>query len=86
MNDPHLHSLPERGDSFHAHEHGPKSFGFAFALGISLNLGFVFVEAAFGFISNSTALIADAGHNLSDVLGLVVAWAAAAFLVSACAL
>lgn len=59
------------------HAHSPASFGNAFAIGISLNLGFVIVEATLGFLSNSTALIADAGHNLSDVMGLVVAWAAA---------
>lgn len=48
----------------------------AFAIGTTLNLGFVAVEAVFGFVSNSMALLADAGHNLSDVLGLVVAWGA----------
>jgi len=60
----------------HAHTHVPKSFGFAFALGAALNIGFVIVEATFGFLSNSTALLADAGHNLSDVIGLLVAWVA----------
>src|SRR5215468_5478254 len=60
------------------HSHAPKSFGLAFALGTALNAGFVVVEAVFGFLSNSTALLADAGHNLSDVFGLLVAWAAAA--------
>ena len=44
----------------------------AFALGIALNIAIVVVEAIFGFLANSMALIADAGHNLSDVLGLVV--------------
>ena len=52
-------------------------FGRAFAIGIALNLGFVLVEPVFGFLANSMALVADAGHNLSDVLGLVVAWAGA---------
>jgi len=61
----------------HGHSHAPKSFGLAFALGTALNAGFVVVEAVFGFLSNSTALLADAGHNLSDVLGLVIAWTAA---------
>jgi len=65
-------------DGAHGHSHAPKSFGFAFALGTALNTGFVVVEAIFGFLSNSTALLADAGHNLSDVFGLLVAWAAAA--------
>jgi cobalt-zinc-cadmium efflux system protein len=66
----------ERG-SGHLHVHAPKSFGFAFALGAALNIAFVVVEAAFGILSNSTALLADAGHNLSDVIGLLVAWGAA---------
>ena len=56
------------------HHHQPKRFGRAFAIGIVLNLGFVIVEAAFGFATNSLALLADAGHNLSDVLGLMMAW------------
>lgn len=63
----------------HGHSHGAAAnFDRAFAVGILLNLGFVVVEAVFGFIANSVALMADAGHNLSDVLGLVVAWAGAA--------
>jgi cobalt-zinc-cadmium efflux system protein len=62
--------------STHAHSHAPTDFGKAFAIGIALNIAFVILEAAFGVISNSMALIADAGHNLSDVLGLVVAWVA----------
>jgi len=58
----------------HHHHHAPKSFGRAFAIGIALNLIFVFVEGAYGFFSNSLALLSDAGHNLSDVLGLFLAW------------
>jgi cobalt-zinc-cadmium efflux system protein len=58
------------------HVHAPASFGAAFAIGIALNTAFVIAEAVFGYISNSMALVADAGHNLSDVLGLLVAWAA----------
>jgi cobalt-zinc-cadmium efflux system protein len=67
----------------HSHGHTPRfevgasDFGRAFAVGIALNLGFVVVETIYGFIAGSMALIADAGHNLSDVLGLVVAWAGA---------
>jgi cobalt-zinc-cadmium efflux system protein len=64
-----------RGHS-HAHSSVP-DYGRAFAIGIALNLGFVIVETVYGFIAGSMALIADAGHNLSDVLGLVVAWAGA---------
>src|SRR6476659_1489165 len=60
----------------HDHQHNDgASFGRAFAIGIALNLGFVIVETIFGFAANSMALLADAGHNLSDVLGLMVAWA-----------
>jgi cobalt-zinc-cadmium efflux system protein len=61
----------------HGHVHAPQDFGRAFAIGIALNLAFVAAETVFGFIANSMALLADAGHNLSDVLGLVVAWAGA---------
>jgi cobalt-zinc-cadmium efflux system protein len=60
-----------------AHSHAPKDFGRAFAIGVVLNLAFVAIEAIFGVLANSTALLADAGHNLSDVIGLLVAWGAA---------
>jgi cobalt-zinc-cadmium efflux system protein len=59
------------------HHHAPKDFGRAFLIGIALNTGFVVVEAAMGFSSSSLALLSDAGHNLGDVLGLVLAWIAA---------
>lgn len=59
------------------HSHGPADFGRAFAIGTVLNLGFVLVEGAAGFLTDSVALLADAGHNLSDVLGLLVAWGGA---------
>ena len=61
----------------HSHAHAPADYGRAFAIGIALNLAFVAAETVFGFIANSMSLLADAGHNLSDVLGLVVAWAGA---------
>ena len=62
----------------HSHDHRHASdYGRAFAIGIGLNLGFVVVETIYGFLAGSMALLADAGHNLSDVLGLVVAWAGA---------
>jgi len=64
------------GHDHHDH-HAKADFGRAFAIGIALNLGFVAIEAVYGFIANSMSLLADAGHNLSDVLGLVVAWAGA---------
>jgi cobalt-zinc-cadmium efflux system protein len=59
------------------HAHAPADFGRAFAIGITLNVVFVLTEATFGIIANSIALLADAGHNLSDVLGLIAAWGAA---------
>ncbi|GLR47638.1 cation diffusion facilitator family transporter [Sphingomonas astaxanthinifaciens] len=64
--------------SDHGHSHAPADFGRAFAIGIALNVTFVAIEAGYGVITGSLALLADAGHNLSDVLGLLVAWAATA--------
>ena len=81
----HSHDHPHADDHRHGHDHGhgghahahvPKNFGTAFAVGIGLNTAFVAVEAAYGILSNSMALVADAGHNLSDVLGLAAAWVA----------
>ena len=59
------------------HTHAPADFGRAFLIGIVLNTAFVAVEAFYGFVSGSMALVADAGHNLSDVLSLILAWGAA---------
>lgn len=73
----HDHTGHDHGHGHAGHSHAPANFGTAFAVGIALNTAFVAIEAGYGFISNSTALLADAGHNLSDVLGLVVAWIAA---------
>lgn len=88
----HDHSRKESGGHTHSHAHDhahgdshgevghvhpPASFGMAFAVGAGLNTLFVIAEATFGILSNSTALLADAAHNLSDVLGLLIAWAAA---------
>ena len=61
----------------HDHEHAPTEFNRAFAIGIALNIAFVAIEAFYGWKINSLALLADAGHNLSDVAGLVLAWGAA---------
>ena len=69
----HKHSHDHGG---HSHSHAPASFDRAFLIGITLNTGFVIAEATYGVLANSLALIADAGHNLSDVLGLLLAWAA----------
>ncbi len=60
----------------HDHAHGAPSANRAFAVGVGLNLGFVLLEAGFGLWANSLALLADAGHNLSDVFGLLLAWGA----------
>ena len=63
--------------SGHKHHHAaPADAGKAFFIAIALNSVFVVVEFGYGFVANSTALMADAGHNLSDVLGLGLAWAA----------
>ena len=62
----------------HHHHHAPPDYSRAFAVGVVLNLGFVIVEASYGFLSGSLALLTDAGHNLSDVMGLLLAWGAAA--------
>lgn len=60
----------------HGHEHGPTNYGRAFVIGTTLNLGFVLIEVIYGISAHSVALLADAGHNFSDVLGLVLAWVA----------
>jgi cobalt-zinc-cadmium efflux system protein len=61
----------------HGHSHGPPDYGRAFAIGIALNLAYVAAEATFGVLAGSLALLADAGHNLGDVLGLALSWGAA---------
>ncbi|GCL64233.1 cation diffusion facilitator family transporter [Pseudaquabacterium pictum] len=73
----HGHSHGHAHGHGHTHAHAPANFDRAFALGIGLNIAFVAVEAFYGWRVNSLALLADAGHNLSDVAGLVLAWAAA---------
>ena len=70
----HGHSELARG---HSHAHTPLDYGRAFAIGIALNLVYVIGEAIAGIVSGSLALIADAGHNLSDVLALSLSWGAA---------
>jgi cobalt-zinc-cadmium efflux system protein len=76
----HAHSHTHSGPSgchgphdAHGHHHGPQNFGMAFAIGIGLNIAFVVIEAVAGLLYGSMALVADAGHNLSDVLALVLA-------------
>jgi cobalt-zinc-cadmium efflux system protein len=84
----HDHGHGKQQHSHHGHDHGhghghhhhhgdPNTMGRAFAIAIVLNTVFVAVEFFYGFLANSTALMADAGHNLSDVLGLMLAWGAA---------
>ena len=60
----------------HEHTHGAGEHNWAFGLGVILNVGFVVVEAIAGFLAGSLALLADAGHNAGDVLGLLLAWGA----------
>ena len=75
--DEHLHEGHDHTHGAgHTHGHAPKDFGLAFAIGTALNLGFVIIEVIYGLLANSIALVADAGHNLGDVLGLLMAWVA----------
>ncbi|HUA76307.1 MAG TPA: cation diffusion facilitator family transporter [Acetobacteraceae bacterium] len=71
------HGHASQGHAGHGHHHGAASFGWAFPIGVALNAGFVVFEVVGGVLANSTALLADAGHNLGDVLGLLGAWVAA---------
>ena len=75
----HDHSAPGHSHAGHQHAAPPPGGGFsaAFAIGIGLNLAFVIAETIGGFWANSSALLSDAGHNLSDVLSLALAWGAA---------
>ncbi len=65
------------GHAHAGHSHAPADFGRAFLIGIVLNTAFVVVEGVYGALSHSLSLVADAGHNLGDVAGLALAWAAA---------
>ncbi len=61
----------------HNHSHSrQKNYGKAFAIGIILNTAYVAIEAFYGLVIDSSALLADAGHNASDVLSLILAWGA----------
>jgi len=73
--DPHDHGH-DHGAHGHAHVMPTDGISLRMGIAVALNVVFVVIEGGFGFLSNSVALIADAGHNLSDVLGLVVAWGA----------
>jgi cobalt-zinc-cadmium efflux system protein len=71
----HGHGHDHGHDHGHSHSHAPANFDRAFAIGVGLNVAFVIAELVFGLRTNSLALVADAGHNLGDVLALVLAWA-----------
>ena len=66
-------------DHYAKHPQAPINYRKAFAIGIALNVSYVAVEAVFGLFAHSLALVADAGHNLSDVLSLLLAWGASEF-------
>jgi cobalt-zinc-cadmium efflux system protein len=70
-------SLHHPHDHAADHDHSAAPYSRAFVIGIALNLGYVAIEAGYGWSVNSLALLADAGHNLSDVIGLVLAWGGA---------
>lgn len=73
----HGHAAGHAHDHGHGHHHhGPTSHGRAFAIAVALNAAFVVAEVIAGLVSGSTALLADAGHNLGDVLSLLLAWGA----------
>lgn len=74
----HGHGAHGRSHGLGGHTHAPTNFDRAFAVGVALNTGFVAVEAVYGLLTNSLALLADAAHNLGDVLGLLLAWGAVA--------
>lgn len=83
LHDNDNHEPEEHDDHGHnhgpgGHSHAPKNFGMAFAIGTTLNFGFVVLEVVFGIYAHSLALVADAGHNMGDVLGLLLAWGASA--------
>ena len=63
----------------HRHRHTAKDFGVAFAVATGLNVLLVFIQIVFGFLGHSVALLADAGHNAGDALGLMLAWGAHVF-------
>ena len=69
----HDHKHDKKG---HGHSHGPMNYDRVFAIGIALNISYALIEVVAGFWLNSLSLVADAGHNLSDVFGLLLAWGA----------
>lgn len=74
---PHDHPHGRGHDHSHGHSNAPATFGRAFAIGAAVNMAFVALQVFYGLAANSVALLADAVHNLGDVLGLLIAWGAA---------
>jgi cobalt-zinc-cadmium efflux system protein len=71
----HKHDTHDKHDKHgHGHSHGPMNYDRVFAIGIALNVSYALIEVVAGFWLNSLSLVADAGHNLSDVIGLLLAW------------
>src|SRR5689334_23049325 len=66
----------DHGGHGHAPIHAPKDFGAAFAMATALNVALVAVQVFYGIMAHSVALLADAGHNFGDALGLLIAWGA----------
>jgi cobalt-zinc-cadmium efflux system protein len=64
------------GHAHHDHDHAPRNFGRSFAIATALNLALVAAQVVYGLLTNSLALLADAGHNFGDVMGLALAWGA----------
>src|ERR1700710_190327 len=75
-NDDHAHTHDHGAGGHHHHQAPQAGQGRTFAIAVGLNVLIVVVQAVYGFLAHSTALLADAGHNLSDVLGLLLAWGA----------
>jgi cobalt-zinc-cadmium efflux system protein len=78
MHQPHRHDH-DNGDHHHgghSHAHVPKDFGSVFAIATALNLALVAIQVFYGVVAHSVALLADAGHNFGDALGLIIAWTA----------
>jgi cobalt-zinc-cadmium efflux system protein len=78
----HSREVTSHAHSCAGHSFGPGNFNLAFAIGVALNTAYVVFEVVFGLIGHSLALLADAGHNVSDVLGLLLAWGASAMAKS----
>ena len=74
--DHHDHDHSHAHNHGHGHSHAPTDFGRAFAIATVLNLALVVVQVVYGLIAGSVALLADAGHNFGDALGLILAWGA----------